>query len=293
MRALILLMGVAAGMSAGCSQDALPPSEDYTVRMAPEDLTTGLTASVRPTVTLSTYWPWQSPDEFVARELPAWDRGLRLVRWPSQELVAGRWVFSNTYPPSTLTFEPETELAPGWYATQMRFSDLPVTRGTLASAPQVLAGTAGPNVGSTLIEGWTTTRFHVGSRPIAQLWGFIDTGGDGGGGHVELYTTEDVRLTEAQETAGLLEVTVDGVPLRCPPHAQRLDVGDPLRLSWTCDDPGREGEVVVTLRPLAAAPTGLVYGSAESPPTWRFHTGEFIDPYDVPDELFAPERGNP
>ncbi|MBX7196240.1 MAG: hypothetical protein K1X94_29560 [Sandaracinaceae bacterium] len=292
MRALILLVGVAAGMSAGCSQDALPPSEDYTVRMAPEDLTTGLTASVRPTVTLSTYWPWQSPDEFVARELPAWDRSLRLVRWPSQELVAGRWVFSNTYPPSTLTFEPETELAPGWYATQMRFSDLPVTRGTLASAPQVLAGTAGPNVGSTLIEGWTTTRFHVGSRPIALLRGFIATGGEEGG-DLHLFVSEEVALAAEQDTSGLLEVTVDGSPLQCPAYARLVPSGPFLGLDWICESPEREGEVVVTLRTLAAAPAGLVYGSAESPPTWRFHTGEFIDPYDVPDALFAPEGGNP
>jgi hypothetical protein len=289
MRTSLFFVAILA-LAAGCPDngDPLPPTEDYTVLMAPEDLQTGMAPDVRPTVTLSTIWPWRSVEEFVERELPAWDRSLRFVRWPSGEPVPGRWVFSNGFPPLTFSFEAESELPDGWYATQMRFTDLPTRRGTFATAPQVLAGTAGPQVGSTVIDGWTTTRFHVGSMPIAQIWGQIASGGgEEGGGHIRLYITEEVSFAQEQEIDGLLHMTVDGVPVRCNSYGERLPAGLFLGIGWDCDDPGREGEVVVTLQPLAGAPPGLLYGSAESPPTWRIRTGEFFDPYDVPDSLFA------
>jgi len=270
------------------------PLENFMVTVAPSDLTTAASPDVRPTVTLPSPRPWRGFEEFVERELPAWDENLLLVRWPSREPVAGRWVLADGFPQLTFTFEPESPLPEGWYATQIRFSGLPVERGTDASSPPVLAGTTPPNVGSTVVDGSTVARFHVGPRPVAIVWGTIARGGDGGG-HIELSVSEEVRLAQRLETAELLQVTVNGVPLRCPPHAERLEPGDFLRLSWTCDEPAAEGEVVVTLRPIPGAPPELVYGSHTSPPSWRIRTGEFIDPYDVPNDLFTStsERANP
>ena len=273
----------------GCSTPYRFPAEDFTVEMSPTDLATGQSPDVLPLVRLSNYRPWGSVEGFVAEELPFWNDHLRLVRWPTGELVPGRWVFSNDTA-MTFTFEPESPLEPGWYAVQVDFRGLPVVRGTLANTPQVLSGSAGPAVGTAVIEGVTTARFFVGSRPIAQMWGAITGPSEGrdGGGNITLFVTEPVSLDREQATEDLLMATVDGEPVRCVPFNESIPVGIFRGLSWECDDPGRSGDVVVTMQPFAGAPPELRYGASGSPLTWTSGAGGWIDPRVVSDSVFEP-----
>lgn len=56
-------------------------------------------------------------------DLPRWDGALRLVRWPSAELVPGVWRLDSEGAIHTFAFEPEASTyEEGWYAIQIDFS---------------------------------------------------------------------------------------------------------------------------------------------------------------------------
>lgn len=275
-----------------CTQPLDIP-EDLSIRMRPADFVTNQAPDVPIVIQLSEISPWQTFDEFIERELPAWHASSRVVRWPSREPVEGRWVFSVT--DLTLTFEPVAPLPEGWFALQVRFSDLPVRRGTVAMhafeigvAPQYWD------------DGWVTTRFHVGSLPTFQIWGGLDPGTDGHdpGGMFTLGATEAVVLDADVPLEGLLTVTLDGERVDCAPTEGfgplLLAQGYPFSgITWTCPDVPHAGRVEVSLRPLEGTPPGTRYVGQGTPPTWIGETGNWFSAQDVPDSFFLADEVRP
>ncbi len=281
-----LAMPFVAVFSWACSQPTSPPAEDTTVQMVPGDLVTNQAPDVSIVIELTNILPWQSLEEFVREELPAWTASSRVVRWPSREPIEGRWVFSNAYP-LTLRFEPAAPLPRGWFALQVRFSDLPVRRGTAPGA--AFESGQAPQL---LDDGWVTARFHVGSLPIVQLTGRVDPpteGFAGSGGSFTLLTTEPIVLDRDLSLEGLLTVTLDGEVVDCPALSdtpfRRAD-GSPFGVSFTCSDIPHAGRVEAALRPLDGAPPGLRYTGEGNPPTWVGETARWFSGRDVRDSLF-------
>jgi hypothetical protein len=289
-------MSIVAVCISSCSHpmDARPPEVDTTVRMLPADFVTGQAPDVPIVIELTNIQPWQSLEDFVRDELPAWHASSRVVRWPSREPIEGRWMFSNAFP-IRLRFEPAEPLPRGWFALQVRFSDLPVRR---ATAPAHLFETG--QAPQFLDDGWATARFHVGSLPTVQIWGRIDPpteGFEGSGGSFSLFTSEPMVLERDLPLDGLLTVTLDGDVVDCSvptvTRVRRAD-GAPLGgITWTCSNVPHAGHVEVTLRPLDGAPVGLRYVGEGNPPRWTGETGRWFSERDVPDSFFLEAEVTP
>lgn len=272
-----------------CSQPGTPAAtDDFTVRMTPADFVTDQTPDVPIVIELTNIRPWQSVEEFTRGELPSWHANSRVVRWPSREAVEGRWIFSNAAP-YTLRFEPNVSLPVGWFAVQVRFSELPVRRGTATS--EAFERGLAPQYWD---DGWVTTRFHVGSLPIVALIGGIEPATDGrdSGGSFSLYVTEAIVLDADLPLDGLLTVTLDGEPVRCVPWLGDGVVlpadGHPFGgVRWDCTDVPHAGRVDVTLRLLEGTPASLRYAGTGTPPTWTGQTGRPFSNSDLTDAFFT------
>lgn len=266
------------------------PERDLTVQMVPHDLVTNMPSDVPIVITLTNHQPWETLEDFVREELPSWHESVRTVRWPSREPVEGQWIFSNSYP-LTLVFEPSAPLPRGWYAIQANFETIVVPRGTASEEAIRRGSTAWAWDG-----GWTTSRFHVGSFPIAQLFGRIDPptdGFDGSGGTFSLFTTEPVLLERDQSLEDMLAVSLDGERIDCPvshPDSVLRADGFPFQgLQWTCSDVPHPGRVEVTLRPFEGAPAALRYGGRGGTPVWHGETATWFSSHDVDESIFTEE----
>lgn len=215
------------------------------------DLQTGYSADGMP------FWidPIELPDEYLSADT------LRLVRWPSGELVSGAWrpmvgeIFGGR---ELLYFVADSSLANGWYAIQIRLPDWYYS----------LSG-----LGVTSDDGWTTQRGHVGSMPTALLAGDSPD--------LVLHLSEPVTFDEEYDLNSFLEYTIDGRAASCRYEDQ--DVyrippwpfhGGPLH----CDTlpEGAVGELRIREGLFFGRGRSLVGRSGDSPPHWTFRQGEAI-----------------
>lgn len=219
----------------------------YSVTFGMEDLTTSFTGS--PTLTIHELGG--SVEDFVARELDSWSYAARVVHWPERSRVAGHWAFDagdGDHLPM-FTFVPDAPLEERWYALQVNFDMLPVRRGTYESAPALDESGRGRHFWD---DGWTTSRFHVGSQPLVRVIGGPVPPEDGraGGGSFGVGFTEPVVSETGFLPEELASVTVGGRPVDC-----RLSVpAPPVRAGevlsgwrWVCASPAVAGQLQITL----------------------------------------------
>lgn len=269
----------------GCSNPEFHPAVDTTVRMTPVDMVTNLPSTPPLVISIPTLYPWTNAEDFAREELPSWRESMRVVRWPSREPVAGRWVFSNALPVS-FTFMPTASFPRGWYAIQVNFGTIVVPRAT-TSEYHLLRGTSG----QYLDDGWTTARFHVGSLPIVLLRGGADVPRNGydGGGNFRLNFSEEITFENSISATDLLRVSVNGIPLRCDPYSTAIQGGRFLGASWSCETPASEGTVRAELMPLPGASLPLRYGGESGSSVWVSQTGESFEGPFVDDSIFVEE----
>jgi len=110
--------------------------------------------------------------EFESDEKRAWDGNLRVVHWPSAELAAGEWRLRDSDPPGSVVYDflPDGEMPDGWYAVQVDFDAINEARGF---GPPYERGLPEMEHARPVIDGWTTTRFHVGSLPVVRFFGSV------------------------------------------------------------------------------------------------------------------------
>jgi hypothetical protein len=244
------------------------------VRITPHDLTTnvgsdGFAPALGGGVGVEVVVPDHFPD-FETAELPMWRGNLRLVTWPSVRSVAGSWrVEQEANPPYghgpfVFRFEAEGPLSEGWYAIQINFSGIGTPRGAQQG-------------GLVEIDGWTTSRFRVGSQPIVRLWGSLSPAGSGA---LSFYPTEGIPVDEERSFIEDLSVTVDGVAHRCwsgDPGSDSFGPGRPFEgIDVQCDVAPLGSLVEATLRREFSSSTFMdLRGSA--PPHWVFRAGDAAD----------------
>jgi hypothetical protein len=223
-------------------------------------------------------------EAFEREEMPAWEGNIRVVHWPSTELAAGEWALHVSEPPGSVTFEfvPTADLAVGWYAVQVDFDAINEARG--AGPPY----DRGLRLDETrpVIDGWTTTRFYVGSLPIIRLGGsvFDEAAARGGINGFAIHSSELVRFSSDVDLIDGLVVQIDGRPWTCRdpnPESGSTLFGPTSGRTWSivtvaCDAAPPGGHVTVGFTPeLVEAAGGLLVDiHGNSPPAWSFLVSE-------------------
>lgn len=278
MRAHAALRGLVGGIAVvvGC---ATPASDVPDVNVGPNvvftsnDMATGVDADA---VASGASWARVglrlASMPFPDREVAGWDGALRVVRWPSGEIVEGTWAYDAAA--ITHHLQPARDLEEGWYAVQ---ADL---------------GRVGRRADRSLpvVDGWTTSRFRVGSQPLATLtYSLSNRPPDSN--VIDIACSENAVVSDARRLTEHLSVTVDGAPRACAPLVDLDDVFGPSRpfsrMSVECGFVPSGALVEVTMREgLTDVPLTDYRGNA--PPRWSFRVGE--DPETLPaDVLFASE----
>jgi len=176
----------------GCAepeQEPLPQQRYDDVYISPQLMRTGLDAR---DVTLGVVGSrvsvaFASHGEYEAEELPRWNGALRLVRWPSTELVPGVWRQGIEGGRHTFRFEPEApSYEEGWYAVQIDFAAIGETRG--------------PALRSELpvIDGWTTNAFRIGTQPLIRFYGTLSASELNESRAVIFQSTERIPMSEVR-----------------------------------------------------------------------------------------------
>ena len=267
------------------------PSEvvHYTVFLPMRDLETNWRGEV---AVETTYEPWFAWEEFEAGELASWEGNVRLVRWPSEEFVPGRWVFAvdRSMNRGVFSFEPETPLSPadGWYAVQIRFGGLGVRRGYFG--PELFSERDPGGFGHQFHDGWSTTRFHRASYPLLGLWGGSDLGDDrrAPSAGARTWISEPLVARADIDLTGSVHGRVAGESVRCTADPASLRAGEPFPVvTLACDPPTRAGqEFSISLDPLPLqSREGLEvhYCGAGGRPQWSAHMGGLLDDDDCDD----------
>lgn len=235
-------------------------------------------------------------ESFAERELPAWNGNVRVVSWPARQTVDGEWVLSDTETAGTVifTFAPNGAIPAGWYALQVNFDAINEARDADPAYEWGLQGM----VRSTVVDGWTTRRFHVGSRPIVRLAGTVNAEGEARAADADL----DVSLSEVVsfgsefDLAEAFTVSANGVEVDCEnPFGESSSsmVGPDRTVTHfylRCDDAPRDAEVRITMNAdlLAAAGVELFDIHGNSPPLWNFPVSGAAEGSGEPgDALFA------
>lgn len=215
-------------------------------------------------------------------ELSLWDGALRMVRWPSGEIVPGSWAYDR----GTGIFHfgvAGAQFGDGWFAVQADL-DRVGRRAADRSAP--------------IVDGWWTSRFRVGSQPLARIsYSLARTPPDSNS--IEITCSEDAAVSEVRRFSEHVEVTVDGEPRACAAFDERSDTFGPSPLfegprtfyyaSLECGFIA-EGALVEVRMVAGFTDMPLTDYRGVSPPRWTFRVGE--DPETTPaDVLF--ERDAP
>lgn len=215
-------------------------------------------------------------------EIPGWEGNLRVVRWPGEDLVPGTFRGESDSGMFRFRFQPDAALDDGWYAVQIDLDALPVRR-TLT----------GPEL--DVRDGWTTSRFRVGTYPIIRVLGVFQSPSVESAVDSQLLfvSSELVPFSGTVRLADYLDVVVNGEPVRCgvegldsPPtslldqfvvNCPRVPEGARITMRFR-DGLFADGVVVRTIR-------------GESPPSWTFMEGASPEGDGVvSDDLFvAPE----
>lgn len=183
-----------AGTSGAMSRPADSGGPRTSLSFVPDDQTTnasssGLGVSVS-SFPVSSSTPAQSLSELAAV--------LELVRWPSAEHVPSAVSYdadAGVYT-TQVRLAPDAALAEGWYA--LRLNPPP-------------AVTSPAYVGSAVIDGLPTSRFHVGSRPLLKRIELCEKAG----AKSKLRVTFSEALSATNDVASAVVVTSSGATLSC------------------------------------------------------------------------------
>lgn len=283
MRFLPVLVLVALS---GCAEPEMrrpTPSRYNDVQITPQSLRTGLDRrEVMEGVVpfgISVVVPEHEPFE---RELPRWDGALRLVRWPSTELVPGAWRLGSVEGIHTFAFEPEAPYEEGWYAVQIDFASID-TRGAFRHDLPVF-------------DGWTTNLFRIGSQPLIRFWGTLSASELDGSRAITFQTTEVVAISAVRRFDDYLEVRVNGLPHRCTSNdvfgpSPMFEVSNPFAQANVACDPVPEGALIeISLREGFFDVPVMDY-RGNSPPSWSFRALDNPDNVGPAEDVFLSEDG--
>ena len=259
-----------------CTAGCVPPPRgavDYGIVMRLRDLTTNYPAMPRATdeaplmFTFQGGYPNMELADFERTQLAAWQRSIRVVTWPEREMVPGHWEVLTE--PWRIAFVQDAPFAERWYAMQINLTTLPASLGIWHDArPELGVGD------HALIDGWVTSRFHVGSSApmalVSLLWEVNGPGGFGFYGNEPLISSRTLRADELLQ----IEARQD---LRCEATQDVFPAGMPIEASWRCSRALAEGESV-TITQLATdlhSASGVAASSCGSgnPPTWSSAPG--------------------
>ena len=271
----------------GCAEPEMrspTPSRYYDVHITPQSLRTGLNRrEVMEGVVpfgISVVVPEHEPFE---RELPRWDGALRLVRWPSTELVPGVWRLGSVQGIHTFAFEPEAPYEEGWYAIQIDFASVGDTRGPFRRDLPV-------------VDGWTTNLFRIGSQPLIRLGGTLSASELNESRALTFQTTEVVAMSAVRRFDDYLEVLVNGRPHRCTSDgvfgpSPMFEVSNPFENAGVRCDPVPEGALIeISIRDGFFDVPVMDY-RGHSPPSWSFRALENPDNVGPVEDVFLSEDG--
>lgn len=218
---------------ASCAQQELnsptPGPIDHGIVMRLRDLTTSYAAVPREgdeeplMFTFQTVYPNMELDEFERTQLAAWEQSIRVVTWPERELVPGHWEVQTE--PWRIGFVQDAAFTERWYAMQINLATLPARLGIWHDeAPELGIGD------HALVDGWVTSRFHVG--PAALV--FVSGVWDASSGSVGIGSTEPVFSRSHLRAGDVLSVTAGGRPLSCEPTVTDFPAGTAIQGGWSC-----------------------------------------------------------
>ena len=227
-----------------------------------------------------------SHGQFEEEELPRWSGALRLVRWPSTELVPGVWHQGIEGGRHTFRFEPEASTyEDGWYAVQIDFAAIGETRGPARRSEL------------PVIDGWTTNLFRIGSQPLIRFYGTLSALELDGANTMSLQTTEPLAISEVRRFADFLDVRVNGNPHRCEssdvfgPHPMFEGGSNGFEQTNVACDRVPEGALIEMSIRDGFFDVPVMDYRGHSPPTWSFRAGEVPDNVGPVDEVFVGEDG--
>ena len=222
---------------------------------------------------------------YEAEELPRWDGAVRLVRWPSAELVPGVWRQGFEEGRHTFRFEPEApSYEEGWYAVQIDFAAIGETRGPARRTEL------------PVIDGWTTNAFRIGTQPLIKFDGTLSASELNESRAVIFQSTERIPMSEVRRFEEFLEVRVNNTPHRCSSDSifgpsPMFEVSNPFETARAHCDPVPEGALIeIGIRDGFFDVPVMDY-RGHSPPTWSFRAGEVPDNVGPVDEVFVGEDG--
>lgn len=275
----VLLLG--AVLVFGCDQHAPDPGTGgvhYTVYIPMRDLETNWRGEIAVETSME---PWFAWEEFVEGELASWDGNLRLVRWPSEEVVPGSWVFSvdATTNRGVFAFEPETPLSPdqGWYALQIRFEEIGVRRGYFG--PQLFDDRFPGGIGHQYHDGWSTTRFFQASYPLLRVSGgaYLADGVVPASSGALVTMAEPGVVTADVDLTSSIRVEIAEARVRCSFDPATLRTGETFSgIRITCDGPTSAGSFVVdldTLPLVSSEGLAIHYCGIGGTPRWEGSVG--------------------
>lgn len=225
-----------AGLATACTQPQPNPTPapgpvDYSIVMGLRDLTTNYPRLPRETdehglvFSSQSVYPNIAIEEFEREHLEAWQRSIRVVTWPEREPVAGHWEVRTE--PWRIAFVQDGPFTERWYAMQINLSTLPAALGIWHDeAPQ--RGLSDHSV----IDGWVTSRFHVGSAALVTVVGVWDA--DSNSGTFGIRSTEPVFSRSNHAANQVVSITADGRPLRCEPTVAEFSAGTAIEAGWSC-----------------------------------------------------------
>jgi len=273
------LATLTATTAAACGSSSAPDSHgERTIWVRPSDLRTAVSADASE---VSVRIQGETPERFRATELDGWEGNLRIVRWPEGDLVPGVFLTAEDGE-FTFHFAPESVLTEGWYAVQLDLAALPSRRTPSDPALEVR-------------DGWTSSRFRVGSYPIVRVLGiFADADlvdeALPDGTVITFESSELVPFRDTVRLADYLDVTANGLPVRC--GDERYD-SPPTRalgqFTVVCPRVPDGARIAMQFRE-RLFPDGVQVHSirGESPPVWEVLEGEPIDGDGTPsDAIFA------
>lgn len=279
---LYLALFLLSSLLPNCSSQNVATSDRlYTVQMWPRDISTSVTRDI------TGDYPIRIENGhgatlriFRETELPSWENSIRVVTWPDRVLVPGRWRGEDVMDSGfQFVFVPEGDLADGWYAAQVNFDTIDTGGSTRRGIPY-----------STLpvVDGWTTTRFRVGSAPTVTVSGSVFSEEDNlgiDGSHFIFGCSETVFFERERLVLDALTVTADGEPLRCwdavPEALGPRDVG-PTRpfagQQFECERTRVGARISMSLAPDFVGAGGKRFYDTDghSPPRWEFIAGAAI-----------------
>jgi len=286
-----LFLAMAAGCGGGSAGNNNDPYET-TVRLTTRDLATGVAPDAVQTgfageqIPISVTLALTDLETFVRVEQESWEGNVRVVRWPSLEPTEGRWVLTSGSDGNgvVMTFTPEADLAEGWHALQVNFPAIHeramIRRGILYSRYPVF-------------DGWTTSRFYVGSMPIVFVGGGISVrGADETETFLEISVSEPVHPRSPLSFLSHFHVTADGASVAChtrPGEASDFGPTQPLSLIYVgCDAAPPGAHVTISLDDVFTSEGGVGLHDLEgrTPPRWELTAGESVS-QEPGDGLFA------